>query len=182
MTPAWSNAIAAMPDGPFVQDLAQAVSNDGSVQSGQLWLLHFASDYLGSRQSPWPAFDLFVHDFEALDRIWPIFRLAGELIPIESRNTALAKFMAERLPQQWDRTVTVAIDPTGFMGRKKPVKYNPVTVALRLADRIDTLVSLFAAQVTCNGNKDPFALRRAAKEVLAHICFPIGRYEGKEAA
>jgi Glycyl-tRNA synthetase beta subunit len=162
MKPAWSNALAAMPSGPFIEDLAQAVSNDGSVESAQLWLLHFASDYLGTRQSPWPAFDLFVHDFEALDRIWPVFRLAGELIPIPHRNAALAKFMVERLPQQWDRPLTVTFQA-------------PVTVVIRLVDRIELLVSLFAAEVTLTGSKDPYALRRTAKEVLAHICLPIGR-------
>lgn len=35
--------------------------------------------------------------------------------------------------------------------------------------------SLSAAQVTVSGSKDPFALRRAAKEVLAHVCLPVGR-------
>lgn len=159
---AWDNAVAAMPDGQWIEDLAQAVSNDGSVESAQRWLLHFASDYLGSRHSPWPAFDLFVRDFEALDRIWPCFRLAAKMIPISHRNAALARFMAERLPQHWDRSISVT-------------ETAPVTVAVRLADRIDTLVGLFAAEVTLTGSKDPYKLRRAAKEVLAHICFPVGR-------
>ncbi len=162
LTPAWSNAITAMPNGPFVKDLAEAVSNDGGIESAQLWLLHFASDYLGTRQSPWEAYDLFVWDFETMDRIWPAFRKAGEAIPIPHRNAAIAKFMVERMPQHWDRPYTETCTA-------------PVTVALCLADRIDTLVGLFAAEVTLSGSKDPFALRRAAKEVLAHVLMPVGK-------
>lgn len=172
---AWNNALAAMPEGVFAEDLARAVANDGSTRSANLWLLNMASDYHGSRRSPWPAFDLFIYDFEALDRVWPAFRLAAESLDIPDRNAALAKFMAERLPQQWDRTITVPFNATDMRGNRRMI--NGIDAALRLADRIDTLVSLFAAEVTCTGSKDPFALRRAAKEVLAHICFPIGRIE-----
>lgn len=164
-SPAWSNAVSAMPEGPFVQDLSRSVSNSQTVESAQLWLLNFASDYLGGRHSPWPAYDLFIDDFEALDRIWPMFQASMILVSSQADETtlpALAKFMVERLPQQWDREITETCA-------------KPVTVALRLADRIDHLTSLFAVRAKVTGSKDPYALRRAAKEVLAHICIPIGR-------
>ncbi|NKB65626.1 MAG: glycine--tRNA ligase subunit beta [Candidatus Latescibacteria bacterium] len=42
----------------------------------------------------------------------------------------------------------------------------PVSVAVALADKIDTLVGLFAASEKPTGAKDPFALRRAALGVI----------------
>ncbi len=42
----------------------------------------------------------------------------------------------------------------------------PVSVALALADRIDTLAGFFAAGIRPSGSKDPFALRRAALGVV----------------
>jgi glycyl-tRNA synthetase beta chain len=45
----------------------------------------------------------------------------------------------------------------------------PVSVALALADKIDTLVGFFAINETPTGSKDPFALRRAALGVIRLI-------------
>jgi glycyl-tRNA synthetase beta chain len=42
----------------------------------------------------------------------------------------------------------------------------PVSVALALADKIDTLVGFFSVGETPTGSKDPFALRRAALGVI----------------
>ncbi len=42
-----------------------------------------------------------------------------------------------------------------------------MTVAVSLADKLDTLVSFFAIGETPTGSKDPFALRRAAISVIA---------------
>ena len=69
--------------------------------------------------------------------------------------------------------MTVPFDAVGMDGRPRAI--TGTDVITRLADRIDNLVSLFAAEVTLTGSKDPFKLRRAAKEVLAHICLPVGR-------
>ena len=38
----------------------------------------------------------------------------------------------------------------------------PVTVAVSLADKLDTLVAFFAIDEKPTGSQDPFALRRAA--------------------
>lgn len=46
---------------------------------------------------------------------------------------------------------------------------NPVSVAVALADKIDTLVGFFAIGETPTGSKDPFALRRAALGVIRLI-------------
>ena len=45
----------------------------------------------------------------------------------------------------------------------------PVTVALALADKLDTLVGFFAIGETPTGSKDPYALRRAALGVIRLI-------------
>src|SRR3546814_10184281 len=43
----------------------------------------------------------------------------------------------------------------------------PVTVAVSLADKLDTIVSFFAIDEKPTGSKDPFALRRAALGVIS---------------
>ncbi len=45
----------------------------------------------------------------------------------------------------------------------------PVSVAISLADKLDTLVGLFAVNEKPTGSKDPFALRRAALGVIRII-------------
>jgi glycyl-tRNA synthetase beta chain len=71
----------------------------------------------------------------------------------------------------------------------------PISVAVALADKIDTLVGFFAIGETPTGSKDPFALRRAALGVIRLIlenglrlplgsllrqAFAIGGSRGKE--
>ncbi len=48
----------------------------------------------------------------------------------------------------------------------QPVPQTRIGLALALADRLDSLVGLFAAGLAPSGNKDPFALRRAALGVV----------------
>jgi len=47
------------------------------------------------------------------------------------------------------------------VGQDDEVPTAPVTVAVALADKLDTVVSFFAAEMFPTGSKDPFALRRA---------------------
>ncbi|WP_321324033.1 glycine--tRNA ligase subunit beta [uncultured Parasphingorhabdus sp.] len=47
------------------------------------------------------------------------------------------------------------------VGQGDEVPTDPVTVAVSLADKLDTLVGFFAAEMPPTGSKDPFALRRA---------------------
>ncbi|WGM07854.1 glycine--tRNA ligase subunit beta [Arsenophonus nasoniae] len=54
-----------------------------------------------------------------------------------------------------------------FAGDQLPT--NPVAVALALADKMDTLVGIFGIGQPPKGDKDPFALRRAALGVLRII-------------
>ena len=55
------------------------------------------------------------------------------------------------------------------VGQGDEVPTAPVTVAVSLADKLDTIVSLFAAAEFPTGSKDPFALRRAALGVASII-------------
>ncbi len=53
------------------------------------------------------------------------------------------------------------------VGQGDDVPTAPVTVAVSLADKLDTLVGFFAAREKPTGSKDPFALRRAALAVIS---------------
>ena len=55
------------------------------------------------------------------------------------------------------------------VGQGDDVPTAPVTVAVSLADKLDTLISFFAIDEKPTGSKDPFALRRAANAVLRLI-------------
>ncbi len=55
------------------------------------------------------------------------------------------------------------------VGQGDDVPTAPVTVAVSLADKLDTLVSFFAAGEQPTGSKDPFAIRRAALAILRII-------------
>ncbi len=55
------------------------------------------------------------------------------------------------------------------VGQGDDVPTDPVTVAVSLADKLDTISSMFAANQQPTGSKDPFALRRAALGILALI-------------
>ncbi|WAC25270.1 glycine--tRNA ligase subunit beta [Blastomonas sp. SL216] len=55
------------------------------------------------------------------------------------------------------------------VGQGDDVPTAPVTVAVSLADKLDTLVGFYANRLRPTGSKDPFALRRAAIAVLTTI-------------
>jgi glycyl-tRNA synthetase beta chain len=52
------------------------------------------------------------------------------------------------------------------VGQGDDVPTAPVTVAVSLADKLDTLVGFFSNDDKPTGSKDPFALRRAAVAVI----------------
>jgi glycyl-tRNA synthetase beta chain len=54
-------------------------------------------------------------------------------------------------------------------GPSDPVPVQPVSIAVALADKVDTLVGFFAIGESPTGSKDPFALRRAALGVIRII-------------
>ncbi len=53
------------------------------------------------------------------------------------------------------------------VGQGDDVPTAPVTVAVSLADKLDTIGAFFAGSMPPSGSKDPFALRRAALAVIA---------------
>jgi glycyl-tRNA synthetase beta chain len=66
------------------------------------------------------------------------------------------------------------------VGQGDEVPAAPVSVAVSLADKLDTLLAFFSINEAPTGSKDPFALRRAALGLLALIVrhdlrLPIGR-------
>jgi glycyl-tRNA synthetase beta chain len=126
------------------------------------------------------------------ERIERIERLAGELAPLVGANVEKAK-RAARLCKADLLTEAVGEFPElqGIMGKyyaeeqgedeavahacedhwkpKGPddlIPIDRVSVAVALADKIDTLVGFWVVDETPTGSKDPFALRRAALGVI----------------
>src|SRR3546814_18931062 len=66
---------------------------------------------------------------------------------------------AEELP---DAVADAIRDHYKPVGQGDDVPTAPVTVAVSLADKLDTIVSFFAIDEKPTGSQDPFALRRAA--------------------
>src|SRR4051794_4021777 len=129
------------------------------------------------------------------ERIKRIERLAAEIAPLvgaDAGKTARAARLAKAdlltevvgefpevqglmgkyyaLAQGEDATVAAASEehwkPQGPADR---VPNNPVSVAVALADKIDTLVGFWAIDEKPTGSKDPYALRRAALGVIRLI-------------
>ncbi|CCV03592.1 glycine tRNA synthetase, beta subunit [Mesorhizobium metallidurans STM 2683] len=126
------------------------------------------------------------------ERVERIKRLAEELAPIVGADPALARRAA--ILAKADLTTEVVgefPELQGAMGRKyallqgehpsvaaaieehyKPqgpsdrVPTDPVSVAVALADKLDTLVGFWAIDEKPTGSKDPYALRRAALGVV----------------
>jgi glycyl-tRNA synthetase beta chain len=73
---------------------------------------------------------------------------------------------AEGLP---DAVADAIRDHYKPVGQGDEVPTAPVTVAVSLADKLDTLVGFFTAGETPTGSKDPFALRRSTLGVIATI-------------
>lgn len=126
------------------------------------------------------------------ERIKRIERLAAEIAPLVGADVAKAKRAAHlakadlltevvgefpevqglmgkyyALAQREDASVAAACEehykPQGPADR---VPTDPVSVAVALADKIDTLVGFWAIDEKPTGSKDPYALRRAALGVI----------------
>jgi glycyl-tRNA synthetase beta chain len=141
------------------------------------------------------------------ERIDRIERLAGELAPLVGADVEKAK-RAARLAKADLLTEVVGEFPEvqGTMGKyyaqaqgeddavanaiedhyrpKGPddlVPAEPVSIAVALADKIDTLVGFWAIDEKPTGSKDPYALRRAALGVIRIVLendlrFPLYRF------
>jgi len=129
------------------------------------------------------------------ERIERVERLAGELAPLVGADVEKAKRAARlakadlltdvvgefpevqgtmgkyyALAQGEDASVAAAVEehykPAGPNDR---VPSDPVSIAVALADKIDTLVGFWAIDEKPTGSKDPYALRRAALGVIRLI-------------
>ncbi len=70
------------------------------------------------------------------------------------------------------------------VGQGDDVPTAPVTVAVSLADKLDTFHSFFGVDMQPTGSKDPFALRRAGLGIIAlmttnNVRYPIGDAHGQ---
>ena len=72
----------------------------------------------------------------------------------------------EGLPQEVSDAIRDHYKP---VGQGDEVSTAPVTVAVSLADKLDTLAGFFVIEERPTGSKDPFALRRAALAAIALI-------------
>ena len=86
---------------------------------------------------------------------------------------------AEGLPQEVADAIRDHYRPVG-QGDEVPTA--PVTVAVSLADKLDTLVGFFAQNAAPTGSKDPFALRRATISILRLITANDLRFSLENAA
>ena len=73
---------------------------------------------------------------------------------------------AEGLPSEVSNAIRDHYKPVG-LGDTVPTE--PITVAVGLADKLDTLLSFFKIGIMPTGSKDPFALRRAALGYLQMV-------------
>jgi glycyl-tRNA synthetase beta chain len=73
---------------------------------------------------------------------------------------------AQGEPQQVAEAVRDHYKP---VGQGDDVPTAPVTVAVALADKLDTIAAFFAEDMPPSGSRDPFALRRAALGVISLI-------------
>ncbi|MBN9254301.1 MULTISPECIES: glycine--tRNA ligase subunit beta [unclassified Mesorhizobium] len=140
-------------------------------------------------------------------RVERIAKLAGELAPVVGADPALARRAAMLAKADLQTEVVGEFSELqGAMGRKyallqgehpsvaaaleehyKPqgpsdyVPTDPVSVAVALADKLDTLVGFWAIDEKPTGSKDPYALRRAALGVVRilienGIRLPLARF------
>ena len=126
------------------------------------------------------------------ERISRIAALAAEIAPLVGANAALARQAAEvakldlrssmvgEFPELQglmgmyyaqaaglpDPVAKAARDHYAPLGPSDAVPSDPVSVAVALADKIDTLTGFWAIDEKPTGSKDPFALRRAALGVI----------------
>ena len=80
-----------------------------------------------------------------------------------------------RLAGEPDAVADAVRDHYKPVGPGDSVPTAPVTVAVALADKLDTLVGFFAIDEKPTGSKDPYALRRAALGVIRLVLRPSAR-------
>ncbi len=147
---ALQNTVAAtLTDNAFFADLARSVANDGNPDTAATWLWTM----LDTGEGPLRTFDDYALAVEQLARTWPVVRLACDMFSTDP--APIARFVAERIP------AAMAEESAHWR-----LWSEPVTAALVFADRAHDLAGLFHAGLKPNGSKDPYALRRTAKQFI----------------
>lgn len=160
---------------------------------------------LDQRLAKLKALDIVFHEKLGTqgERVERIKALAQEIAPLVGADPALAARAAELAKADLMTEVVGEFPETqGLMGRRyaalqgehpdvcaaieehyKPLgpsdrtPTNPVSVAVALADKIDTLVGFWAIDEKPTGSKDPYALRRAALGVIRLVLENSARFE-----
>ncbi len=160
---------------------------------------------LDQRLAKLKALDIVFHEKLGTqgERVERIKALAQEIAPLVGADPALAARAAELAKADLTTEVVGEFPETqGLMGRRyaqlqgehadvcaaieehyKPLgpgdrtPTNPVSVAVALADKIDTLVGFWAIDEKPTGSKDPYALRRAALGVIRLVLENEKRFE-----
>ncbi|WP_188641688.1 glycine--tRNA ligase subunit beta [Blastomonas marina] len=104
----------------------------------------------------------YVQDAAALSKADLVTEMVGEFPELQGLMGGYYA-RAEGLPNEVADAIRDHYKPVG-QGDEVPTA--PVTVAVALADKLDTLMAFFGMREEPTGSKDPFALRRAALSVL----------------
>jgi hypothetical protein len=161
---AWQNAALAVHGSApkFLGDLALKHTNSGEHEAGAAAFMRLYAnsfDYDWQSECPWVLFDTSWSDLEAIERIWPAFQMAAEMVGAKEKLPDIADFMMKRMPAYWQ-------------GGHKPRHTNLVSWAVMCADKIDDIVSMFAVGNEPTGSKDPYKGRRQANHILQNTLLP----------
>ncbi|NSX32175.1 glycine--tRNA ligase subunit beta [Brevundimonas vesicularis] len=105
------------------------------------------------------------HEAETAARLSKADLLSGMVSEFPELQGIMGGYYA-RLAGHSDAIADAVRDHYKPQGPADTVPTAPVTVAVALADKLDTLVGFFAIDEKPTGSKDPFALRRAALGVI----------------
>lgn len=108
------------------------------------------------------------HDAETAAKLSKADLLSGMVSEFPELQGVMGGYYA-RLAGHSDAIADAVRDHYKPQGPADTVPTAPVTVAVALADKLDTLVGFFAIDEKPTGSKDPFALRRAALGILRLI-------------
>jgi glycyl-tRNA synthetase beta chain len=126
----------------------------------------FAADPLSPTLSPEGERELLADQAELAARLCKadlVTEMVGEFPELQGLMGGYYA-RAEGLP---DAVADAIRDHYKPVGQGDDVPTAPVTVAVSLADKLDTLVGFFGVDEKPTGSKDPFALRRAALSVIS---------------
>jgi len=118
---------------------------------------------------------LMVGEFPELQGVMGGYYVWERVWPTELNRTAspdgdlIEANYARFLPGNWDQIAEAVRDHYKPQGPADAVPTAPLSVAVALADKLDTLVGFFAIDEKPTGSKDPYALRRAALGVIRTI-------------